>query len=1237
MWVPIGGEEEGRGRVGREGEEGRRDGKSRKRRGEEGTGRVGREGEEEGWEGEEEKERRGGGMRRVGGKEREGASVRVAKEGSVKSIRCLKEELKKVVALENTAGGGGGDGWTSCISDLKEYLLFPVIIILKTRPKCSQNLEEEIVSLIKTVVERSVIEDFKFFQEVFTQLFLLLTHRGSPSKVRETSEECKEAVLGAATCLLSGCGSDVRQQVYGDSFRPQLGHAIHLTLALATQEKSTAIKIQAIATLGAMSQMTAFPNLTHSDQQFISTTFTNFLPGVSMGLTKVATAGDTQNHKVTAAAIDVWCHVVVMVMRDSFLLDKVPNYGESDTLKSLRTQLALTQPRQSQERKQEVNSGKEEKKSKFDLPEPEEEKECVRPVVSVEVNGEWVRQTAERLQILVESLRPLVSHSHWRVRLSLVHWAHHLLTQCSRSLEGSVVVTIEVIAGLRSDEIEEVRSAAEDSLQSTRSELYRPGQHTKAQPQGLGEPQQTQSQVSEQQTQDRQGLIDILEERIFALATQLPRVCRQQDDKKTLSMVRGLGGCMSVLGERLRQVLASHSHSHRLLLALSCLLTLDTSHPNLLQEKISDLDLNAEVEVAHLPGKSFQYFRDIGILEEVGRLCQLVGKYGDLVATVDLCLHLLHHTTHTRKETLLLLTLILQYGIDVRKGVEEQTKEEREHVVRSTLEAALSPEIFNALLYINPAATDTSSSDSPLDRGNQTTSSLLAINKEGNLSVGEVRSNVVQVWCALDLLAACARGLGGEFVRFLSCVLCQVMEKAGEANLVVANAATNTLKEIAQAMDHNSVGELIQDSVPHFWYPLSLRLKRLSQYPSAPLVLQVCLQHAQLDVLAFTEELVGEVLTSLDVHHNSCANPLLRVLLVYVRAAARYESLLTSNKRSVNSDQCKIEENLTNECNMNSKLTNENINESTADPEYGAVAKFLFDYHKNNVTLKQCLENKSAADNVECESGSGSTNFQNLANQTPKNEESENVDNINEEDEPKQEIPRHIELVVEVLERCSHLLYLSERRTRLLLLDVVFGGCEALAGWEDQRLPVLHKLWKPLMLRLQDKDSAVVGRVVEVVAEMVRTSGEFLRRRCLTQVLPALVSFLEVQGIVSEGRGRSSGYYLSPSYRTQLQVLTKLPNMVESLMPGPSQLAQVVNVVASYCHIKQPTQICSTACAMLTWLAHKYPHHVWLALAHLQSPGIITPPSHMLHSIKVRGTGAQELPKEVMDLYNKLC
>lgn len=97
-----------------------------------------------------------------------------------------------------------------------------------------------------------------------------------------------------------------------------------------------------------------------------------------------------------------------------------------------------------------------------------------------------------------------------------------------RTMEGSVVVAVEVIAGLRSDEVKEVNSAAEEALHSLSSELHWPKQHSKAHPQGSGQPLQTLPQRNEQHTEDRQGLMEILEERIFALTTQLPRVCRQQ-------------------------------------------------------------------------------------------------------------------------------------------------------------------------------------------------------------------------------------------------------------------------------------------------------------------------------------------------------------------------------------------------------------------------------------------------------------------------------------------------------------------------------------------------------------------------------------------------------------------------------------------------------------------------------------------------------------------------------------
>lgn len=62
------------------------------------------------------------------------ASVHVAKEGSVESVRGLREGVERVAAAEDN-GGIGSNNLVSCINDLKEYLLFPLVVILKSRQK----------------------------------------------------------------------------------------------------------------------------------------------------------------------------------------------------------------------------------------------------------------------------------------------------------------------------------------------------------------------------------------------------------------------------------------------------------------------------------------------------------------------------------------------------------------------------------------------------------------------------------------------------------------------------------------------------------------------------------------------------------------------------------------------------------------------------------------------------------------------------------------------------------------------------------------------------------------------------------------------------------------------------------------------------------------------------------------------------------------------------------------------
>ena len=81
------------------------------------------------------------------------------------------------------------------------------------------------------------------------------------------------------------------------------------------------------------------------------------------------------------------------------------------------------------------------------------------------------------------------------------------------------------------------------------------------------------------------------------------------------------------------------------------------------------------------------------------------------------------------------------------------------------------------------------------------------------------------------------------------------------------------------------------------------------------------------------------------------------------------------------------------------------------------------------------------------------------------------------------------------MERCCFLLPTRNREVCLLLLETVQLSCEALQERENALLPLLHKLWKPLMLRVKDQDCVVRERSLVVLCEAVIAGRDFLRKR----------------------------------------------------------------------------------------------------------------------------------------------
>ncbi|XP_068241736.1 TELO2-interacting protein 1 homolog [Palaemon carinicauda] len=1106
------------------------------------------------------------------------ASVAVARDHSLESLQALCREIEKVLAAENTLQR---DGTSSCINEMKEYLLFPLFIILKSGNKLSWTMQEELVRCMLIVLRQSSIDDFNFFLNIFTEIFILLTNKNDPQQGNNLSEECKQLILSTVSTLIHNSTDKVLDKITSNDFKPQLGHAIFICLKLAQEEKNRNLRLEAIDCLLALGQKKFFSNKSVVKQNNLSFHFTNFLPGIVTGLAKIANGDEKQGHKITSSAIDAWVYFVVLVMRDDFLKEKVSHLEENETVTELRKKLFKEE--------NVINKAEDSsQKNKFYIAGPDEETSSKLP--SVDINRKWVSETAGKLIIIIQSMTKLVSHPHWKVRCSLIQFAEKLICRCHKSLTGAIILALQVIITLRNDDIMDVGTAAQNSLLSVMNVIGCENQHSSV----------------------KKGMYELLEEHMYALCTQLPTIFKQEGDLKILSSVRQLSGCLEVLGVRIAHLLTWPTHSIRLLRSLCFGLTLDVGDSDLLLERTNTEDPFSILTIKPSLGQEFKYFRDVRIFDSIASSCKLIGYHCDITVISDLCLELLQES-QSRKEALIVFALILQ-GRDRSEWKDKDGESlplvENEKVVQSILDVVISLEIFEIpLAVINSNAFKRINEDDSI-----LIEALVPVNRQENISVDMVKSNIVLVTNALNLIRAAALMLGKNFEMFLSTILCSVMEKAGEANILVSFTGRNTLAAIAQACEFGDVAKLIENSVHHYWYPLSLKLKRLLQHPTAPLVLQVCLEYASIDVIAFTEDLVQDILVSLDSYHTEQAVPLLRVLLVYIMAVIRYEE-----KSSLSEVHSPLLIKSGEEC---GSVDDEN-------PKSDEMAIFLRDYHAKQLQVKGGIEKEEKEKYLEEDIKQSFFKGESES----KVEEAEELDQL---DEKKIEVPIYIKHVVEILEKCSHLLYVQERKLKLLILEVIRAGSDALAKWENERLPIFHKLWKPLVLRLKDTDFIVMMRSFDVLTVMAVSSGDFLRRRIIKEIFPVIFLFLKNQGNISLSKTKKSGYYMTTGYRAQCTMLKHLPRLLKALKLGVLEVGELLDAIMIYLDSQQPQKLLNYSIDVLKEIAKSHPQHVWLALAYQQPPVRIEPQSSCLGAVHIRSNPQVQLAHEVVELYRQL-
>ncbi|XP_003963042.2 TELO2-interacting protein 1 homolog [Takifugu rubripes] len=795
---------------------------------------------------------------------------------------------------------------------------------------------------------------------------------------------------------------------------------------------------------------------------------------------------------------------------------------------------------------------------------------------------DWVKATVGKLSVLLKKIISCASsHQHWRVRLEMVELGDHLLARCSQSLGECVGLLVEALVGAINDEEPRVKKRCETALREV-------------------------SERNQSLSSRSQSFTDVLSENLHSLATSLPRLMRTSDDQKKLFVLNAFLGYLKVLGPLVSVVLNSAAHLERISKALMQVLELDVMDIRIVEERnyTNSTDMSSSTpDELHIQKKHFLFFTDEKIFSVLMEICRTLGYYGNIYLLTDHFLDLYQQSQVYRKQAAMVLNEIIRGAGGIAVATEgpvrghSTTQEDLKVAVVSVIEEYTSLKNWHLI---------TLSEETDRDRQDQqllSPSRLLSISNNisshadkyssqvvpapfgswplssSTPTIHQLNSNIWQLCIQLEGMACFAQALEHRFRPLLMTSLYPILEKAGEETLVVSQTALSSMMVISKVCGFRSLKELINENSDYLLNDISLNLQRLSQHPQAPRVLTVMLTHSDGSLLPLVEDIVQDVLMALDLSYDHTAALFCSVLHALMKALERW--FPSSRARTGKSATPKP---------------------SSSHKEVFNIRQFLLDYHKQ----------KELAEGIGIEEDDGGDL------DVPPPGEPENVEDLLEPD-VKVELPLHLSITKDVMERCIHLLSGPSLRLRLKVLDVLELCVRVLSEKENELLPMAHRCWPALVQRLTADDPLAVLRAFRVLCTLGETCGDFLGRRVSKEILPKLCSSLEHHAPVSAKAGPV--YTHTMAYKLQLAVLQGLGSLCQRLDLGEKDLDVVCDTCLLYLSCRQPIRLQEASMSVFRHLIQVDPDSVWFTLAELHCPSPYVPPHPELHPVKLSGMG----------------
>ncbi|NXN33770.1 TTI1 protein, partial [Nycticryphes semicollaris] len=1071
------------------------------------------------------------------------------------ALRPVCVQLTRAQTLENVAllqAHLAAIG-ASALQELQEYVLFPLRFTLKVPGPKQERLVQSVVQCISSVLAVTRVKKQELLQELFSELCTCLSPPSGSSKPTLQSEEIKLAIIQALHTLMHSAFGDVILSLYQPSTLPLLGFAVSLLLDLAEKEKAKQIKISALKCLQVLvlqCDCQEHRSLDEDETQRCGDLFASFLPGISITLSRVITGDIKQGHKPTVSAIRLFYLIVGLVMADAQLA-RIPKNKEK---------LPVEQSRISE--------------------------------LMVHRGPDWTKSTAEKLSLLLHKTVDFSSvHPHWKVRLELVELVNHLLRNCSQSLVDSFSYLLKALVGLVNDENSEVQSRCNEVLQ------------------GIAE---------QRMVAQNRALADVLSENLHSLATALPRLMNSQDDMGKVSTLSLLLGYLKLLGPKINVVLNSVSHLNRLSKALMQVLELDVTDVKIVEDRRWGCEntygpsgsLQHGVQKAGCQKKYFRFFSEEKVFQLLQQICRVLGYYGNLYLLVDHFMGLYSESGMYRKQAAMVLNELIVgaagAGVDVLQEREVSLDmDDLKGSITSILDEYTAQANWYLITSIDSEEISHEHSaqySGLLARPGGACSTVLLPSPESHVTTRTMNSNIWQICIQLEGVGCFAAVLGKEFRLLLLSALYPVLEKAGDKTLLISETALGTLVDICEACSYDSVQCLINENSDYLVNGISLNLRQLAHQPHASQVLDTMLRHSDATLLPLVEDVIQDVLSTLDQSYNNQASTFLGVLHSVVTALVQWFGSSCSEERQQRQT-----------AGQQSRTLSQGQQVVTSQE----VERFFLDY----IRQKQIAEG-----NIPDTEDEETDEVLPLAKPEPNNSDTEG----------ETPLPSHAQLAKDVMERCIHLLSDGNLRVRLKVLDVLELCVTVLHPHGNHLLPMAHRVWPALVTRLISDDPLAVLRAFKVLCTLAQKCGDFLRQRFSKDVLPKLTSSLLSQAPASARAGPVYNHTLA--FKLQLAVLQGLGSLCEKLDMGESDLNKVADACLIYLSAKQPMKLQEAAQSVFLHLMQVDPDSTWLLLNEICCPHQYETPHASLRPVKLSGMGRQrnEFTDNVLLLLERL-